>query len=377
MMNLKKNLYVAAMITIAAGMTVSMQSCVNEDNSSAPVVEEEAVRIASFDFMNNTANWPTSADALDETGAVKTLTVDGVVLTSIQGDSFYPNVILKDENRGIVFWVRRNTSFKLTAPEGKALTQIAVTMQTGNFDLTPSTGSIADNTWTGNATEVTFAASAARYLWKIEVTLADENDDTVKPAEITVDAEAATIAEFNAIEDGKLVKLSLKNARVNAKMGNIYFVEDATGATELPADLNLTIGTLLNGDVVGVKASEDADMNGDIKAHKLTATEQTNANNIKATAGEMTGMPATIATAATQENLGRLIQLTDVTIEKTGRFWYVKNGDDQIQLYDGLSIYDFGYEDWPAKAKSVTGVVYYNVVRWAIMPTSTQSIVAD
>ena len=47
------------------------------------------------------------------------------------------------------------------------------------------------------------------------------------------DVEAATIAEFNAVEDGKTVKLTLADARVNAyyDLDKAYYVEDVSGAT--------------------------------------------------------------------------------------------------------------------------------------------------
>lgn len=72
------------------------------------------------------------------------------------------------------------------------------------------------------------------------------------------EVEAANIAAFNAVEDGKVVKLTLTNARVNAELYGTYYVEDATGATAVKG-VTLTKGKLLNGYFIGKKATEDVD----------------------------------------------------------------------------------------------------------------------
>ena len=337
---------------------------------------EEAV----FDFQNNPQGWPVSTDVLDETGKVTSLTVDGVTLSSIQGDSYYPNIILSDEDHGTAFFMRRNTSVKLAAPEGKALTKVEVTMQSGSFDPTPSTGALADNVWTGNAAEVTFAATGARYIWKMVVTLADENGETVKPATEEIEVEAADIAAFNAAADGKIVKLTLTNARVNGKMGKAYFVEDATGATELPVlDVDLKTGDVLNGYIVGAKASDDIDFTFTNPVYEYTLKSSASTSTATFTVAEGTLEPATVelASAGVQDNFGRLVTLADVAIEKVGSRWYAKAGEAQIELYDGLDVFEYGYDGYPEKAKSITGIIYYNFVRWAIMPISEEAIVAD
>ena len=74
--------------------------------------------------------------------------------------------------------------------------------------------------------------------------------------------DVANIAAFNAVEDGTLVKLTLTNARVNAQNSLVdpatYYIEDASGATAVKG-ISLTTGKLLNGYIVGKKATEDVD----------------------------------------------------------------------------------------------------------------------
>ena len=213
-----------------------------------------------FDFQNNNGNWPVGEGADFALGNVSTLTMNGVTLTGLQGGSANPVRIMKNASRGICLWLYKGTSVKFNAPEGKAITRIDVTMQSGLFDLAPGNGTVSDNVWTGNASEVTFGpnTNSTRYVWAFAITLADENEETVKPA--SVDVEAADIAAFNAAEDGKIVRLALKDARVNGyfDLRGVYFVEDATGATVIKG-VTLTPATALNGYIVGTK-STDADI---------------------------------------------------------------------------------------------------------------------
>ena len=208
-----------------------------------------------FDFQNNNGNWPYGEGADFENGNFTTLTLDGVTLTGIQGSALNPSRIMKNNSKGIFLQCFKENALKLTAPEGKAIVTVAVTMQSGSFDLTPSTGTLAENVWTGNATEVTFTnEKGPRYIWAIEVSLADENAETVKPAAAV---EVATIAEFNALENGTLAKLTLDKARVNGyyDLRGAYYVEDATGAVAIKG-VTLTAGTVLNGYITGTKSND-------------------------------------------------------------------------------------------------------------------------
>ena len=197
----------------------------------------------TFDFQNNPLNWPVGEGANFADGNLTApLVVDGVSLTNVQGDAKQPARLMKDNSGVTALYVYKNGSIKFNAPEGKALTKIEVTMKSGSFDLTASTGAVADNVWTGNATEVLFTSSATRQMFKMVVTIADKNSETVEPAAAEYDVEAANIAAFNAAEDGKNVKLTLSNARVNGAKGGSYYVEDASGATVIKG-VTLTAGT--------------------------------------------------------------------------------------------------------------------------------------
>lgn len=342
-------------------------------------LEEVSVETAdaTFDFENNPENWPTSAALFDDdNGVVTELTANGVKLTSIQNNEWNANLLYKDGENAPVFRVAKENAFKLTAPEGKAIVKVEVTMATTgqSFDFEPSNGTIADNVWTGNATEVTFTTQNNRQIAKIDVTLADKNDETIKPA---VAVEVDNIAAFNAVEDGTNVKLTLTDARVNADHGGKYYVEDATGATVFKG-LTLKAGTQLNGYIVGVKSTDtEIDyMNDPAVAveHQLTATDAT---TFEATSVTLEGTVTALNEAGSQENYGRLLTFENVTISGSGQNkTLVDANSNTFKARDYLGILPRDYT-WPEKASKITGVVIYYMTGWVLLPISADAIVDD
>lgn len=332
----------------------------------------------TFDFQNNPQNWPVGEGANFADGNLTApLVVDGVTLTGIQGNATQPCRLMKDNSGVIALYVYKNGSVKFNAPEGKALTKVDVTMKSNSFDLTPSTGAVAENVWTGNATEVLFTSSASRQMLKMVVTIADENTETVKPAAPDFDVEAANIAAFNAAEDGKKVKLTLNNAKVNGVKGSDYYVEDASGATVFKG-LNLTAGTALNGYVIGTKSTNnDIDyMNYEPAPYEpqLTATD---ASTFEAAATVLNGTVMTGAEAAAQANYGRLITLENVAISGGGqnKTLTVDGTALPIKARDYMGVLPTDYI-WPENASKITGIVIYYMTGWFLMPISADAIVA-
>ena len=361
-----------ATLTISAAGTYTVTFTFNEETKAVSATAEKAPD-ALFDFQNNNGEWPVGEGENYADGNITTLTYGNVALTGVQGSSANPPRIMKISSRGICLWLYKNTSIVLSAPQGKAITKLEFTMQAGSFDLAPSTGTVTENVWTGNASEVTFGpnANGTRYVWAIAVTLADENDETVKPA--AIDVEADNIAEFNAVEDGKSVKLTLNNAKVNGSKNGDYYIEDASGATVVKG-LMLTAGTALNGYVIGRKSTDaSVDMNGEIVEYALTATD---ASTFEATATTLTGAVMTGAEAAVQANYGRLITLENVTISGGNNKTLTVDGTAlPIKARDYMGVLPADYT-WPDQASKITGVLIYYVTGWFLMPISAEAIVA-
>ena len=369
-----------ATLTIAEAGTYDVTFTFNEDTKAVAATAEKLVVVAvpdaTFDFQNNPANWPVGEGVDFAAGNLTNpLTVNGVTLTNVQGDASQPARIMRANDGVSALYVYKNGSIKFNAPEGRALTQIVVTMKTGSFDLTANNGTIADSVWTGNATEVLFQSSATRQMLKIAVTLADENSETVKPAAISYDVEAATIAEFNAAEDGKVVKLTLADAKVNGSY-NGYYVEDASGAVVIKG-VNLTKGTALNGYIIGTKSTDNSIdyMNDPAVAveYQLTATDST---TFTASATTLTGTVKTISETGVQANYGRLITLENVSISGGGQNKTLTDAvGNTFKARDYMAVLPAGYT-WPEKASKITGVVIYYMTGWFLMPISAEAIVA-
>ncbi len=328
----------------------------------------------TFDFQNNPLNWTVGEGKTFTDGALANpVTIDDVTLTSVQGEASYPAILMKDNNNVISLNVYKKGAIKFNAAEGKAIVKVEATMKSKTFALTPSTGAITENTWVGNATEVTFVADALYSFLKIVVTTAAENAETVKPAAVTYDVEVADIAAFNAIEDGKVAKLTLTNARVNAVKSGSYYVEDASGATVFKG-LDLTAGTALNGYVIGTKSTDGSvDMNETFVEYALTATD---ASTFEATTTILNGTVMTGAEAAVQANYGRLITLENVAITGTGqnKTLSVDGTSLPIKARDYMGVLPTGFT-WPENASKLTGVLIY-YYGWVLMPISADAIVA-
>jgi len=193
--------------------------------------------------------------------------------------------------------------------------------------------------------------------------------------------DVANIAAFNAVEDGTLVKLTLTDARVNALNSlaspATYYIEDASGATAVKG-INLTVGTALNGYITGTKATEDVDfVNDPSQGLEYSITVDATQSEFTATATELTGTPMTIAEACKQENYGKLVTLSNVTIAPigNGKNKLLTDASGEMRSRDLLGVLSYDYT-WPDKATSFTGIVLYYMTGWFLMPISADAIVA-
>lgn len=192
------------------------------------------------------------------------------------------------------------------------------------------------------------------------------------------DVEAANIAQFNAVEDGKVVKLTLTDARVNASLYNVFYVEDASGATAIKG-VNLTVGTKLNGYIVGKKGTEDVDyVNTPSQGLEYSLTvEDPSLSSYTSSAAEMVGTPMTIAEASAQANYGKLVTISDVTITPLGNGMNKQLEDaagNTMRARDLFDVLPDGYT-WPEEASKITGVVLFYMTGWFLIPISQDAIV--
>ncbi|MBR1839034.1 MAG: hypothetical protein IJ782_00350 [Prevotella sp.] len=198
---------------------------------------------------------------------------------------------------------------------------------------------------------------------------------SIEEAAADWDVAVSTIAEFNAVEDGKVAKLTLTDAKVNAADYGVYYVEDATGATAIKG-VTLTPGTALNGYIVGTKGSEDKDFVNDPSQgmeYSLTVTDAS-LSSYEATATDLTGTAMTITEAAQQANYGRLVKISNVTVADRNSVSkkIVDASNKQMTLQD---IYG-ALSELPETGSviNVTGIVLYYYTGWFIIPVTADAV---
>lgn len=177
---MKKVLTLMAIIMMA--VTVFAQA-----NKPAKNIKEQ---VFTYNFQENNGNWAVGEGANASDGDITAPLLAGpegeLSLTAIQGTSTLPVRIMQNASKGIHMACYKGSSLKFNVAAGKAITKIEVVMQTGSFDMVPSNGEVADNVWTGNASQVVFTnAKGTRYIWAISVTVANRNDETVDPVATT------------------------------------------------------------------------------------------------------------------------------------------------------------------------------------------------
>ncbi len=144
----------------------------------------------------------------------------------------------------------------------------------------------------------------------------------------------STIAAFNALANGtENVVLTLTNAKVlaigytNEGGQNAYVINDGTAGTELYGiTLEANQGDLFNGTVTGKRV----DYRGITEMSPITD------NSITVTTGTANPTVATVAEIKDAEIFGALYKLVNVEVIKDGNNFYIKDGENQIQIYNSL-----------------------------------------
>ena len=151
----------------------------------------------------------------------------------------------------------------------------------------------------------------------------------------------ANIAAFKALEDGAEANLTLNNAQVLYAGTDDIYVRDASGAIDFyNTGLKLTTGQILNGSVVGKRATYN-------NIPELVKSDNTNANAITATNGTATPIKLTVAQAKDEQYYCNLIRIEGVKVvsKQEGNYTniYAYVGNDSIWIYDRFKI---GLGDW-------------------------------
>lgn len=334
-----------------------------------------------YDFANNNLGLEvaTPADWEDATkGVISGLEIrqGDVVLTSVDGAKV--NRMWRT-NAGVQY-LQVGGKITITADEGRAITMVNFDVQNYKFFLEAQEGNgslDADNyVWNGNSTSITFDNENAANEYNTQTLLlamtvyTDEaNEDTYSPSESSY-ADCANIAEFLALEVGTAAKLTLNNAQVNGTYWGGTFLEDATGAVQVNATINVNRNDVLNGVIYLVRAQDDFDpdhiiptADPDTKT-SLDEVTITSDNELNPTVMNINDLPD-------NANMSKLVKVQSVTITKPSRFYFITTDDgENIQLVDQMNVGGYDLDALVDKTVIVTGVFTWNMMRWAIFPTS-------
>ena len=357
---------------------LSLLACAMMSMSAQAVTQENV-----YDFANNNLNLEvaTPNDWENPTmGVISGIEIrqGDVTLTSVDG----AKVNRMWRTNGGVQYLQVGGKLTVTADEGRAITSVTFDVQNYKFFMQSQQGNgslDADNyVWTGNSTSVTFDNENAANEYNTQslllcmtVVTDDADENTYTPADDNY-AECGSIAEFLALEVGTAAKLTLNNAQVNGSYWGGTFVEDATGAIQVMANINVNRNDVLNGVIYLKRGQDDFDEN-----HIIPTAE----GDVLTSLDEVTITPnaALVPTVmdidnlAINENMSKLVQVQNVTITKPGRFYLITAADgESIQLVDQMNVGTYDLDNYVDQTVTVTGVFTWNMMRWAIFPTSIE-----
>ena len=334
-----------------------------------------------FDFANNNLDLEvaTPADWEDPTlGVISGMEIrqGDVVLTSVDGSK----VNRMWRTNGGVQYLQVGGKITITADEGRAITMVDFDVQNYKFFLEAQEGNGAldaeNYVWNGNATSITFDNENAANEYNTQTLLlamtvytndADENTYSPTGSEY---AECANIGEFLALEVGTAAKLTLNNAQVNGAYWGGTFLEDATGAIQVNANINVARNDVLNGIIYLKRAQDDFDTDhiiptadNDVNT-SLDEVTITSNNTLTPTLMDIDALPD-------NGNMSMLVEVRGAVITKPDRFYFITTTEgENIQLVDQMNVGTYDLEEFIGKEVNVIGVFTWNMMRWAIFPTS-------
>lgn len=295
-----------------------------------------------------------------------------------------------DNKTGV--WEGNSSSvvFKATPKQFRA-TKIEVTYAaSGNFLAAPTISGTTD--FTESATVTITAAEGATIYYTTNGQDPDQREGTEYTAPFTIsetttvkaiaykgDLEssiatqeftkkeikaASDIAAFNNLADKDETVLTLNDAKVlyswtSLNGNNSTYIRDASGALCLyNAGLDLKAGQILNGTVNITRSS----YNGTIQGAKNDKTSKT---TFTATDGEAP-IANTIKPADAASHVSDLVQFTNVNIVNNSNRFYIVDGDNKVQVYNGFHI--SGYTVAAAENVDVKGILVKYQTTYEVYP---------
>ena len=276
--------------------------------------EDQHATYAKFDFTTGELHY-IGETAADTKGWIydEKFTSYFISLEAVTGTS--PSKNYADNNRGNCFVFYKDGLLTVRAPKGMAVTKVEFEMA-GNSNInkvSPSTGSITDNTWTGNAEGVRFTQGATSYLASVAVTVADKDENTSTLPDIEY-VDCQNIAEFNALADGQCARVRITDAQVIGKSSDgisTAWIQDETGGAAVR--YSSIVGKLEEGKRIFGSFT--------VKKSSNMMRETEGSGNSEVLPQEMQGdyymVEGTLADINVPANLNRLVKITGASFAAT------------------------------------------------------------
>ncbi len=163
-----------------------------------------------FDFLNNnTGHAVGQGTSTDGNLAGESITKGSSTFTCTDGKS--ATRLFYVASKGNHLQIFKDGTFTITAAEGKAVKAVSVTFQTSQTGLTANVGTYDAGLWTGNNSSVTFSAAGTRYIYSIDVTTGDKDEDTDKTTGVS-----EVKAQTPAVKAAQQGVYDLTGRRINA-----------------------------------------------------------------------------------------------------------------------------------------------------------------
>ena len=168
----------------------------------------------------------------------QSVTVDGVTVTFDKNTGQTPPAYY---NTGNAVRIYTGNCMTVTAPEGKLITKIVFTYDSGSFSSSCiNVGEINNKTWTGEASSIVFTNMTTSQVRVVSMLITLEDDTTIPEGGVE------TLAAANTLEDNSEFTFN-GDAVVTLQYGDFLFVRDESGFGQIRGAID---GTFVGGEVL-------------------------------------------------------------------------------------------------------------------------------
>ena len=215
-----------------------------------------------FDFTQRPNVWNIEPVNYNKDGdsnvAGKDLAVDGIVMTSTNGDSYITCIYATTSDPNLRVYTGGTITF--TAPEGYNLSEIKFTgLSLGNFEC--YTDHYSNSTWTGNAHAVTFTASGSVQVKTASIKIVPASSEV--PTDVTLHVGDALYSTLYYSDRALVVPENTKAYTYTVTNGQLKESYRYDENETIPAGVGVVVFALEAGDYTFAVSSQAGDVGAD------------------------------------------------------------------------------------------------------------------